>query len=78
MIYIDVRDSKGYTVELEELRRNNSEFILKVNFKQVLAKKLWLRVWGYSQGKYLYLLSNRELKMKYKTYSIAKPKGFFN
>ena len=33
-----------------------------------------LRIWGYSQGKYLYLLTQHGLTMKCKTYSISKRK----
>lgn len=35
-IYID---SKGYTGELEKLRRDDSELILKINLKNALIKK---------------------------------------
>ena len=30
---------------------------------------MWLRVWEYSQGEYLYQLSNQGLPIKYKIYS---------
>ena len=29
-----------------------------------------LRVWGYTNGEYLYMLGNAELTLKYKTYTI--------
>ena len=37
--------------------------------KKILAIKMWLRVWEYSQGEYLYQLSNQGLTIKYKIYS---------
>ena len=62
-IYLDLWESKGYTNKFEKLRRDDSDLVLTVELKNVLQKKMHLRVWGYSQGEYLYLLSDRSLAM---------------
>ena len=67
-INVDVRDCKSYTNELEKLRCDSGDLVLKINLKNFLVKKLRLRVWGYSQREYLGLLNNRGL-MKHKTYT---------
>ena len=74
-VYFDLRDSKGYTGKLENLRHNDSEIALKVNLKVALTRKMRLRIWGYSQGEHLYLVTKQGLTMKYKMYSMAKRKG---
>ena len=63
-IYLDMRDSKGYTNELVKLKINYKDLILKLEFKNIVVDKLCLRMWAYSQGEYLYVLSNREISMK--------------
>ena len=73
-IYLDLRHSKGYTNKLEKLRRDESDLLLKIEFKNALQKKMRLRVWGYLQGEYLYLLTNCGLTMNYKTHTIEKEK----
>ena len=72
--YLDLRAIKGNTGELEKLHRNDSEITLKINLKAALTKNMCLHVWGYSQGEYLYLLTERSRTMKYKAYGIAKKK----
>ena len=72
-IYLNMHDSKGYTNELEKLKQNNgSDLGLKLELENAMVDKLPLRVWGYSQGKYEYLLGSRGLSMKYKEYAIVK------
>ena len=61
-LYADLRDSKGYIGELQKLRWEGSKIVLKVNFKAALPKKVRLKVWGYLQGKCLYLLTKPRLK----------------
>ena len=51
-ILIDMRRSKGYTDELEKLNRDDSGLAVVVTLKEVAAKKLWLRVTGFSQAEY--------------------------
>ena len=69
-IYVTLCDSKSYTNEVEKLRRDDSDLVLKIKKK----KKMCLRVWGYLQGEYPYLLTDKGLTMKYKNYTIAKEK----
>ena len=66
-IYIDLRDSLGYTNEKERPSRNDSKLKLTIETKIPLMKKLQLRVWGYTKREYLYMLQNRSLMLKYKT-----------
>ena len=70
-IYLDLRDSMAYTSELEKLRRDDSNLICKTELKNVLATRMRMGIWGYSQGEYLHLLSDKGLAMKFKTYSIC-------
>ena len=58
-ILIDLRRSKGYTDELEKLNRDDSGLAVVITLKEVAAKKLRLRVTGFSQAEYWYLLSNK-------------------
>ena len=71
-ILIDMRRSKGYTDELEKLNRDNSGLAVVVTLKEAAAKKLRLRVTGFSQAEYWYLLSNKGYIMSYKNYNISK------
>lgn len=70
----DLIDSKWYISELEKLKRNDGEIVLKVNLKAVLARKMRSRIWGYLQREYLYLVTERGLTLTYKTYNISKRK----
>ena len=71
-ILIDTRRSKGYTDELEKLNRDDSGLAVVITLKEVAAKKLRLRVTGFSQAEYWYLLSNKGYIMSYKNYNISK------
>ena len=68
----------GCTGNLEKLRHEDSNLVLKINLKNSVSKTVRLRVWGYSLGEYLYLLTYRRLMIKYKTYSISKRKDIAN
>ena len=57
-ILIDMR-SKGYTDELEKLNRDDNDLAVVITVKEAAAKKLRLRVTGFSQAEYCYLLSNK-------------------
>ena len=70
-LHIDLRDSRGYTKEIEKLSRNDSKLVLKVELKNMLLRKMRLRVWGYLQGEYLYILGTSGLTLKYRTYSVV-------
>ena len=71
-IWIDMRRSKRYTDELEKINRDDSGLAVILGFKEATAKKLRLRVTGYSQGEYWYLLSNKGYIMSFKNYNISK------
>ena len=71
-ILIDMRRSKGYTDQLEKLNRDNSGIGVVITFKEVAAKKLRLRVTGFCQTEYWYLLSSKGYIMSYKNYNISK------
>lgn len=43
-VYIDLRESKGYTGDLERLRRYDSEFNLYDSLKSAAAKQMKMRV----------------------------------
>ena len=71
-LYIDMWRSKGYTDELEKLTWDKSNVQLTIKLKKSCYKKIRLRVMGYSQTEYYYLLSNKGMIMSYKNYSISK------
>ena len=45
-IYIDLRDSLGYTDEIEKPSRNDSKLNVTIELRNPLAKKIRLKVWG--------------------------------
>ena len=49
-IYIDLRDSMGYTDEIEKPSINDTKLMVTIETKSRLAKKMTLRVWGHSNG----------------------------
>ena len=63
-MYIDLRASSGYVNEADKLERNDSKINLHIMLKQAAAKKLRLRVWAYSLGEYLYILSKNGLTLR--------------
>ena len=69
-LYVDLRQSRGYTNDLEKPTRNDSKMIITIETKNSLAKKMRLRVWGYTNSEYIYLLHDGSLTLKYKTYTI--------
>ena len=69
-LYVDLRPSHGYTDELEKPARNDSKMTITIETKTSLAKKMRLRVWGYTNGEYIYLQRHRSLTLKYKTYTL--------
>ena len=71
-IYIDIRQSKGYTGEFERVTREDSNLSITVDLKAAAAKKLRLRVTGYFQGEYMYMLDKDGLIMNYKEYRMNK------
>ena len=69
-IYFDLQDSLGYTDEIEKPSRNGSKLNATTDSRNALAKKRRLRVRGYTNGEYLYMLTDGSLTLKYKTYTI--------
>ena len=73
-VYIDIRRSKGYTGEFERVNRDDSDLSITVDLKAAAAKKMRLRLTGYFQGEYMYMLSKDGLIMNYKEYGANKQK----
>ena len=69
-LYVDLRPSHGYTDELEKPTRNDSRMTITVETKTPLVKKLRLRVWGNTNGEYIYLQHDGSLTLKYKMYTL--------
>ena len=49
-VYLDLRDSSGYTNDAGKLERNDSKINLGIVLKESAKKKLRLRVWAHSVG----------------------------
>ena len=65
IIYLHLRASSGYTNETEKLDRNNSKSNLSIFLKAAATKELRLRVWTYSVGEYVYILSRNGLTLSH-------------
>ena len=75
-IYINMRRSEGYTDELEKINPDDSGVAVTIGLKEAAPKKLRLRITGFSQAEYWYLLSNKGYIMSYKNYNISKADEF--
>ena len=75
-IYIDMRRNKGYTDEIEKTNRDDSGVAFHIKLKQAAAKKLRIRITGFSQAEYWFVLSNKGHEMSYKNYNISKSDEF--
>ena len=69
-IYIDLWDSLGYTDQTDKPSRNDSKLNVTIELRNPRAKKMRLSVWGYTNGEYLYMLTDGSLTLKYKTSKI--------
>ena len=69
-MYLDLRASSGYVEEAEKLERNDSKINLHVMLREAATKKLRWRIWAYSLGEYLYILSKSGLTLRHRTYAI--------
>ena len=69
-VYLDLRASSGYIQEAEKPKRNNSKINLHIQLKAVITEKLRFRVWTYSLGEYLYILTKNGLTLRHRTYAI--------
>ena len=63
-IYLDLRASYGYKKEMEKLERNDSKLNLKIQLKNLVTKKLRVRIWGNSMGEYIYILAKDGLMLQ--------------
>ena len=73
-VYIDIRRSKGFTGELKRGNRDDSDLTVTVDLKAAATKKMRLRITGYFQGEYNYMISSNGLIMNYKEYGVSKIK----
>ena len=64
----------GYIGKLENLQFGDCEIALKINLKAALTKKDEIARLRLFTGKFLYLLTESGLTMKYKTYGNPKKK----
>ena len=71
-ILIDFRRSKGYTDKLEKITRNDSGLGVVVTLEKAAAKKMRLRIAGYSLTEYWLAFSNKGYIMSYQNYNISK------
>ena len=62
---------------MEKLERNDSKLNVKIKLKNAATHKLRLRIWGYSLGEYLYILTKDRLTLQHKTYSITSEDNDF-
>ena len=65
-----MRATSGYVKEAEKLERNDSKINLHIMLKKAATKKFRLRIWVYSLGEYLYILTKNGLTLK--TYAIHR------
>ena len=56
----------------KKINRDDSGIALTISLKADAAKKLRLRITGFSQAEYWYLLSDKGYIMSYKNYKISK------
>ena len=69
---IDLQRSKGYIDELAKITRDDSGLGIVVTLKKAAAKKMRLRIVGYSQAEYWLAFSNKGYIMSYQNYNISK------
>ena len=74
-VCINIRRSKGYTGEFERVNRDDSDLTITVDLKAAAVKKMRLRVTGYFQGEYMYMLGKEGLFMNCKEYGVNKQKS---
>ena len=69
-MYLDLRATSGYIKETKKLERRDSKINLYIMLKKAATKKFRLRIWAYSHGEYLYILTKNGLTLKHRTYVI--------
>ena len=73
-VYCDFRRIKGYTGEFERVNRGDSDSSITIDLKAAAAKKMRLRVTGYFQDEYMYMLGKDGLIINYKEFGMNKQK----
>ena len=68
--YLDLKATSGYVKEAEKLERNDSKINLHIMLKKAATKTFRLRIWAYSLGECLYILTKNGLTLKHRTYAI--------
>ena len=63
-VNIDLQESLWYTNKIEKLCRNNLKLTITFELKNALTDKMKLRVWGYANSEYLYMLVDGGLDTK--------------
>ena len=71
-----MRRNKGYSNELEKINRDDSGAALFIRLREAAAKKLRIRITGFSEAEYWYVLSKKGYVMSYKNYNISKSDEF--
>ena len=61
--------------EFERVNQDDSDLSITIDLKAAAAKKMRLRMTGYFQGEYMYMLGKDRLIMNYKEYSVNKQKN---
>ena len=74
-VYIDIRRSKGYTGEFEKVNQDDSDLSITIDLKAAAAKKMRLRMTGYFEGEYMYMLGKDGLIMNYIINGVNKQKA---
>ena len=69
-MYLDHIARSWYVKEAAKIEHNDSKINIHIMLKEAPTKKLRLRVWAYSFGEYLYILSKNELTLTHRTYTI--------
>ena len=67
-----MQGSKEHTDKLEKINRDDSGLGVVVTLKKVAAKKIRLRIVGYSQTEYWLAFSNKGYIMSYQNYNFSK------
>ena len=75
-LYLDLRASPGYVKEKEKLVMNDSKINLHILLKEAATKKLRLRVWVHSLGKYLYILCKNGLTLRQNVHNQSEWQSF--
>ena len=62
---MDLRACSGYVKEAEKRESNDSKVLLHILLKEAATKKIKIKVWSYSLGEYLYILSKKGFTLRH-------------